>query len=100
MTTAVGQQAVQTIFHLQISPERALILPDDLLRQLGVEPGDVLALSVHSGHGLLHKAPKAQPAQPVETEPVPEVEGLLADYFTDHEDVLRFIEDERKESSE
>ena len=99
MASTVDEQAVRTVFHLQTSPERTLILPDDLLRQLGVEPGDVLALSVHSGHGLLHKAPKAQPAQPVETEPVPEVEGLLADYFTDHEDVLRFIEDERDDSS-
>ena len=95
MATTTEQQAVQTIFHLQVTPEHTLALPDDLLRQLGIAAGDVIAVSVYSGHGFVSKAPKAKLAQPVETEPVPELEGLLADYFTDREDVMRFIEEER-----
>ncbi len=95
MTTTADQQGTQTLFHLPIGQERTLVLPDELLRQLGVEPGSVLTFSVHAGYAMLHKAPAETLPDSVEVEPVPDLDGLLADYFADHEDVLRFIEEER-----
>ena len=95
MATTIESPTVQTTFHLQVTPEQTLALPDELLRQLGVAAGDVIAVSVYAGHGFLHKVEPAKLAQPVVTELAPELAGLLADYFTDHEDVMKFIEEER-----
>ena len=100
MATTTEQHAVQTIFHLVVTPEHTLVLPDELLRQLGVAAGDVIAVSVYSGHGFFSKAPKAKLAQPIETEPMPELAGLLADYFADREDVRRFLDEERGRPTE
>ncbi|MDP8916816.1 MAG: AbrB/MazE/SpoVT family DNA-binding domain-containing protein [Pseudomonadota bacterium] len=99
MTTSAEQRAAQTLFHLPIGPERRLTLPDELLRQLGVEPGDVVTFSAHAGYALLQKAAADKQPDSVEDDPVPDLDGLLADYFVDHEDVLRFIEEERGGSS-
>lgn len=57
MAATTEQHAVQTTFHLQVTPEQTLVLPDELLRQLQVAVGDVLAVSVSSGHGWVSKAP-------------------------------------------
>ena len=54
MTTTADKQAAQTLFHLPIGPELTLTLPDELLRRLGVEPGDVVTFSVEAGYALLH----------------------------------------------
>lgn len=99
MATAADQQATQPFYHLHIGPERTLVLPEALLRQLGIEPGDALIVSVRAGYGVLHKARADSWDGSADGGAVPEIEGMLADYFTDHEDVLRFIEDERGGSS-
>jgi bifunctional DNA-binding transcriptional regulator/antitoxin component of YhaV-PrlF toxin-antitoxin module len=83
------------IFHLEVTAEQTLVLPDDLLRALGVEPGDAVAISVAGRMGFISKVEKAKLAQPVVRERIPEAKGLLRDYFPDHESVERFLAEER-----
>ena len=83
------------IFHLKISDEHAIVLPPELRRRLGVEAGDTVAISIAGGQGFVYKTTRAEAAQPVVYEKLPELEGLLRDYFADREDVRRFLEEER-----
>lgn len=85
----------RTVFHLEITGEHAIVLPPELREQMGVDVGDVVAVSVLGESAFVHKVSKAKAAQPITTEPVPELKGLLEDYFIDREDVRRFIEEER-----
>ena len=79
------------IFHVEFTDKHAIVLPPELRRRLGVEAGDVVAISALDGQGLIHKVQRAKAAEPVVYENFPEAEGLLRDYFTDHEDVPRFL---------
>jgi len=83
------------IFHLKISDEHTIVLSRELRRRLGVEAGGTVAISIAGGQGFVYKTTKAEAAQPVVDEEIPEIEGLLRDYFADREDVRRFLEEER-----
>lgn len=97
MTQTSAPAVQRTVFHIEITDEHAIVLPSDLREQLGLEAGDVVAISVFGGRGSLYKVPKAKAAEPVTTEPIPEARGLLRDYFKDSEDVRRFLAEERGE---
>ena len=96
MATTTPSADTFPIFHLEITDQHAIVLPPELRKRLGVGAGDVLAISVVAGQGFVYKVPKARAMEPVVYEQVPEAEGLLSDYFKDHEDVMRFIEEERR----
>jgi len=85
----------RTVFHLAIGDDHTLVLPPELREQLGLEAGDVVAISVFGGGASFYKASRAKAADPVTTEAVPEARGLLRDDFADREDVRRFLEAER-----
>lgn len=95
---AITTEATDTfpIFHIQITDEHAIVLPPELRQRLGVGAGDVVAISAFNGQAFVSKVPKAKAMEPIVYEEVPEAEGLLRDYFTDHGDVMRFIEEERR----
>lgn len=95
MTQTSQPTVTRTVFHLEITDEHTLVLPPELREQMGIRAGDAVAISVLGESAFIHKVPKAKAADPIETEPVPELKGLLRDYFTDHEDVRRFIQEER-----
>lgn len=95
MTSTSQPTAVRTVFHLEIGDDLTLALPLELREQLELEAGDVVAISVFGGHGSIYKVPKARATEPVVTEPIPEAMGLLRDYFTDSDDVRRFLDEER-----
>lgn len=95
MTQTADPTLTQTVFHLEIADNHAIMLPPELREQMGIEAGDVVAVSVLGESAFVHKVSKTKAAQPVTTEPVPELKGLLEDYFTDREDVRRFIQEER-----
>ena len=95
MTATTEATDTFPIFHLEITDEHTLVLPDDLLRALGAAAGDAVAISVAGGLGFISKVAKAKLAQPVVMEKIPDAKGLLRDYFTDHEDVMRFLAEER-----
>jgi bifunctional DNA-binding transcriptional regulator/antitoxin component of YhaV-PrlF toxin-antitoxin module len=95
MTQTAHPTLTQTIFHVEITDDHAIVLPPELREQMGIEAGDVVAVSVLGDSAFVHKVSKTKATQPMTTEPVPELRGLLEDYFTDREDVRRFIEEER-----
>lgn len=83
------------VFHLPVAEDGAVVLPDDLRRRLRLEHGDTLAFSVSHGSAFVTRTTRLRRAEPVEYEETPPLAGLLKDYFTDRDDVQRFIEDER-----
>lgn len=100
MTRTSEPALTRTVFHLEITDDHALVLPPELRAQMGVEAGDIVAVSVLGNGGFLHKVPRERLAQPVVTEPVPALKGLLRDYFTDWDDVNRFVQEERGHEGE
>lgn len=96
MATTAPTTDTFPIFHLQITDQHAIVLPPELRERLGVTAGDVVAISVVGSQGFVSKTTKAKAAEPVVYEEVPEAKGLLSDYFTDREDVMRCIEEERR----
>ncbi|MBA2276406.1 MAG: AbrB/MazE/SpoVT family DNA-binding domain-containing protein [Chloroflexia bacterium] len=75
-----------TTFHAKVTGRHTITLPAELRRHLGIENGDTIELELDGDHAVLRK--------PVE-DPVAALEGILSDYFEDHEDVQRFLEEER-----
>ena len=88
------------VFHLEVTDEHTIVLPPELRERLGVEAGDVLAISVVGGQGRVYKATRADAARPVVFEDVPEAMGLLSDYFKDRDDVRRFLDEERGKATD
>ena len=85
MKTATPTHQHQT-YRAKVTGRHAVTLPADLCRQLGIETGDTVEFEMIGSQALLRRA---------ESEPTPPLEGLLRDYFTDWEDINRFIEEER-----
>ena len=73
-------------FVVKVSGRHGITLPAELRRHMDIEAGDTVEIVWHEWGATLHK---------VRTAPVPELMGLLSDYFTDWEDVQQFIEEER-----
>ncbi len=73
-------------FRTTVTARHAITLPADLRRQLDIVPGDAVEIVVEGQQAMLQKVPK---------HPTPELRGLLADYFTDREDIQRFVDHER-----
>ena len=96
MATTTPSADTYPIFHLEITDQHAIVLPPELRERLGVEASDVLAFSVAAGQGFVYRVPKAKAADPVVYEKIPELKGLLSDYFTDWDDINRFVQDERR----
>ncbi len=96
MTSTADATNTFPIYHLEVTDEHTIVLPPDLRERLGVEAGDVLAISVVGGQGRVYKTTRADAARPVVTQPVPDAKGLLADYFKDWDDINRFVQEERR----
>jgi AbrB family looped-hinge helix DNA binding protein len=77
----------KTRFKAKVTGRHAITIPAEVCRALGLATGDSVEITLHDGQALLRKEP---------TEPTPPLRGLLSDYFTDWEDINRFIEDERQ----
>jgi bifunctional DNA-binding transcriptional regulator/antitoxin component of YhaV-PrlF toxin-antitoxin module len=87
MTHTVPRKGAKTEFRAKVTGRHAITLPAELCRRLHIETGDTVEIALVGGQAVLRKLR--------EDEPVPELRGLLSDYFTDREDVRRFIEEER-----
>jgi bifunctional DNA-binding transcriptional regulator/antitoxin component of YhaV-PrlF toxin-antitoxin module len=92
VTKTTPPKPPKTEFRAKVTGRHAITLPAELCRRLQIETGDTVELALVGGQALLRKAP--------EDEPVPELVGLLSDYFADWEDVKRFIEEERSGGEE
>lgn len=77
----------KTTLRAKVTGRHAITLPAELCRQLGIEVGDSVEITMLDGRAVLRKAPSTTP---------PQLKGLLRDYFTDREDIQRFIEEERR----
>jgi AbrB family looped-hinge helix DNA binding protein len=73
-------------FRATVTAQHTIILPADLRHELDIAAGDIVEITVDGGQTTLRK---------VADHPMSELSGLLADYFTDREDVERFIDAER-----
>ncbi len=84
------------VFHLPVGDDGAVVLPAELRRRLGVDPGDTLAVAVAGGGGAFVTRWPEEGAAPVAGEEGLPLAGLLKGYFADREDVQRFLDDERR----
>jgi AbrB family looped-hinge helix DNA binding protein len=92
MAKTVPPKPPKTEFRAKVTSRRAITLPAELRRRLHLGAGDTVEFSLLDDLALLRKAQ--------EDEPVPELMGPLSDYFTDWDDVKRFIEEERSGGEE
>jgi bifunctional DNA-binding transcriptional regulator/antitoxin component of YhaV-PrlF toxin-antitoxin module len=88
MAKTIPPKPAKTEFRAKVTGRHAITLPAALCRSLHIETGDTVEIALLGSQALLRKAP--------EDEPVPELMGLLSDYFTDRDDVKRFLEEERR----
>jgi AbrB family looped-hinge helix DNA binding protein len=84
-TTRTRARQEQQTFQAKVTGRYTITLPPDLRRQLAIAPGDAVEIVVEGQQATLRKA----------TEPAPPLKGLLRDYFTDWDDINRFIQEER-----
>ncbi len=87
MTTTLTRDPAKTTFRAKVTGRHAITLPAELCRQLGITTGDSVEITLQGQQAML---------RPAHAEPVPPLKGLLSDYFTDREDIQRFIEEERR----
>jgi len=100
MTSTADATETIPVFHLELTDEGTIALPPELRERLGVEAGDVLAISVVGNQARVSKATKADADRSPEEEPTPPLRGLLRDYFADWDDVKRFVDQERGKADE
>ena len=93
--TATTTPAKPKTFRLRVTNRNTITLPADLRENLGIGPGDAIEITLNGHRARLRPAPDKPPAPPPADEDAPPLQGLLRDYFTDWEDIKRFIEDER-----
>lgn len=86
MVKTVPRAPTRPTFRAKVSGRHTITLPAELVRQLGLAVGDEVELTPYGQHAMLRKTP---------AEPEPELKGLLADYFTDRDDIQRFVDEER-----
>jgi AbrB family looped-hinge helix DNA binding protein len=87
MTKTLPARERKTEFSAKVTGRHAITIPAEVCRALGLATGDTVEISLHTGHAMLRKQPN---------EPSPPLRGLLSDYFTDWEDINRFVEEERQ----
>jgi bifunctional DNA-binding transcriptional regulator/antitoxin component of YhaV-PrlF toxin-antitoxin module len=87
MTTALTRDPAKTTFRAKVTGRHAITLPAELCRQLGIATGDSVEITLQGQQAML---------RPAHAEPVPPLKGLLRDYFTDWDDINRFVQEERQ----
>lgn len=84
--TAMIRPTYPRTFRAKVTGRHAITLPAEICRELDIATGDFVELELIGEQALLRPAP---------SEATPPLEGLLSDYFTDWDDINRFIEEER-----
>jgi bifunctional DNA-binding transcriptional regulator/antitoxin component of YhaV-PrlF toxin-antitoxin module len=87
MSTTQATNPPTRTYRVEVTEQNTVPLPDDLSHALDLAVGDVVELRLEGEHVVLRRVSEASP---------PDVRGLLSDYFTDREDVQRFIDEERR----
>lgn len=94
MARQIRSRPTQETFRAKVSGRHAITLPVALRERLGIADGDTVELTVRGDEAWLRRvADESEPAE--ETDEAPPLIGILADYFTDREDVQRFLDEER-----
>lgn len=86
MATEEPQPTPARTFRTTVTERHTIELPDDLRRQLAINPGDAVEIVVDGDLVQLRKAVD---------DPARALRGLLRDYFTDWDDINRFVHEER-----
>jgi bifunctional DNA-binding transcriptional regulator/antitoxin component of YhaV-PrlF toxin-antitoxin module len=76
---------------------RSVTIPAELCRELGIEPGDAIELSLGHGYLMLRRVGDAPPG---DDSAVERAMGILGGYFESVEDVNRFIREGRGDWTE
>jgi len=93
--TATIAPATPKTFRVRVTNRNTITLPAELREQLGIAAGDTVELVLNHGWTFWHNASSDIATRPMPEETVPPLEGLLSDYFTDWDDINRFIQEER-----
>jgi bifunctional DNA-binding transcriptional regulator/antitoxin component of YhaV-PrlF toxin-antitoxin module len=86
MSTTEAPSTARRVYRVEVGEEGDLTLPRELSRDLGVQTGDLVEFQLNGEQAILTRA---------EGSPQSSLRGLLSDYFTDRDDVKRFIDEER-----
>ena len=85
-TSRTPRPPTRQTFRATVTGRHTITLPADLRRELDIAPGDAVEITIEGHQATLRKMAE---------QPTPALRGLLADYFTDREDIQRFIDEER-----
>jgi bifunctional DNA-binding transcriptional regulator/antitoxin component of YhaV-PrlF toxin-antitoxin module len=81
-----GKPAMQKEMEATLTSEHQVNLPNELLQNLGWQPGDRLIVTVFPGDVVtLRRQPKKWTGHP----------GQMGDVWGDHEDNMRYLDEER-----
>jgi AbrB family looped-hinge helix DNA binding protein len=76
----------KTTYQVKVTQRHAITLPAELRREFDIEDGDALELQVDGDQIVLRRSVSAA---------LDRLQGILRPYFKDHDDVMRFLEEER-----
>lgn len=92
-TTDKATEPTKSFFRLKVTRRNTVTLPAELRRELEIEDGDFIDVRIEGSRAVIHKS--SWPEQDVRYG-----RGLLRDYFKDHDDVMRFLDEERNGGTE
>jgi hypothetical protein len=96
--TAEGAStARKRTFHSELRDDGSLPLPPEIVDELSLEPGTIMAITASNGH--FEARPVALEHEEDDVRPMPArhpAQGVLKDYFHGWDDIQQFITEERR----
>lgn len=86
-----SQTTASKIYRAKVTGRHAITLPAELCRELGIEVGDSVELTVTDGVATL---------RPLSVLPISALRGILKPYFPDSQSIRDFLDEERADADE
>lgn len=96
-TTEEASTARNRTFHIELRDDGSLPLPAEIVDELSLAPGTILAITASDGH--FEARPVAPDDEEDDVRPMPPrlpAQGVLKDYFHGWDDIQQFIAEERR----